>query len=231
MSSRRRRAVTPQDRRLIETAFSDPLSIPPDFKGWLESYLEPIFDRLGSAAGVRVPATIKSYDVSLPASPADEDLAVLVDSLTSPTYSWLFRYHAGSSNTDKWEALGPMPITKEPSALNFSQTPGTSYANLTNRVNFTVPRAGVYRVRTNGWLVLTGGAIAHLSLKKGSATALDGDSINTAAAINAVSSARGYAPMSLSASDVLELQLRTTTAAIAVTVAGAILEVSPIRVS
>jgi hypothetical protein len=50
------------------------------------------------------------YGTSLPASPADGQLAILVDSTTNPSYQWKFRYNAGSSSAYKWEFIGGPPL-------------------------------------------------------------------------------------------------------------------------
>src|SRR4029077_1979087 len=70
-----------------------------------------------------------AYGTTLPASPTDGQEAVLVDSVTNPTYQWRFRYNAGSSSAYKWEFVGG------PQIISF----GTA-ANL----GIVVPRAGDY---------------------------------------------------------------------------------------
>lgn len=52
---------------------------------------------------------VPSYGTSLPATPIDGEEAILVDSLTNPTYQWRFRYNAGSSSAYKWEFIGGSP--------------------------------------------------------------------------------------------------------------------------
>ena len=53
--------------------------------------------------------TITSYNTSLPTSPVDGQEAILVDSVTNPTYIWHFRYNAGSTSAYKWEFIGGAP--------------------------------------------------------------------------------------------------------------------------
>lgn len=66
---------------------------------------------------------------SLPASPTDKQQALLVDSLTAPTYAWLFQYEAGITDSYKWMWLGGAPLVT------------TSH---------TTVRAGIYRVMYGG---------------------------------------------------------------------------------
>lgn len=95
---------------------------------------------------VLVNQTPVTYATTLPASPFDGQQAILVDSVTAPTYQWWFRYNAGSSNTDKWEFVGGAPLT----ASNFasSTTASTTAADLAAGASptFTLPRSGAYIV-------------------------------------------------------------------------------------
>jgi hypothetical protein len=52
-----------------------------------------------------------TYGTTLPTSPADGDIAILVDSLTLPNYSLSFRYNNGSTVGYKWEYIGGTAIT------------------------------------------------------------------------------------------------------------------------
>lgn len=45
--------VSDRERQIIHQAFSNPLEIPPLFKGWLEGYFTALFDKLGAAAAVQ----------------------------------------------------------------------------------------------------------------------------------------------------------------------------------
>ena len=62
--------------------------------------------------GVPIPAS-PSYGISLPASPVNGQEAILVDSLSNPTYQWRFRYNAVSSSAYKWEFMGGAPAITE----------------------------------------------------------------------------------------------------------------------
>jgi len=92
------------------------------------------------------------YGTSLPASPFDGQEAILVDSVTNPSYQWRFRFNAGSSSAYKWEFIGgaaafnlfataetPLSV----SAWTWCQTPGP---------DITVARAGDYFVRVGAAL-------------------------------------------------------------------------------
>jgi hypothetical protein len=85
-----------------------------------------------------------AYGTSLPASPTDGQEAILVDSITNPTYQWRFRYNAGSSSAYKWEFIGGAPAMSAvdtSQAANFNGTWG-DFATVGPAI--TVPRAGDY---------------------------------------------------------------------------------------
>lgn len=86
-----------------------------------------------------------TYGTTLPASPVDTQEAILVDSLTAPTYQWRFRYNGLSTARDKWEFVGGaewMVITEGADTATWA-----GYANLPNGPSLTIPRTGVYNVR------------------------------------------------------------------------------------
>lgn len=87
-----------------------------------------------------------NYGTSLPGSPTDGDLAVLVDSTSSPTYQWLFRYHSGSSNTEKWEFVGGTSLVAEVATSQATGSLGSYLALATGGPTITIPRAGVYTI-------------------------------------------------------------------------------------
>ena len=87
----------------------------------------------GAAAG---------YGTSLPGSPSDGDEYILVDSTTTPTYQWRFRYNASGATAYDWEFIGgseKMLYRADDEAVGAA----TTWA-LVNGPNFTVPRAGIY---------------------------------------------------------------------------------------
>jgi len=106
----------------------------------------PAFIRISLAApisnapaGALVPV---QYGTSLPVSPVDGQEAILVDSLTAPTYSWRFRYNAGSSSAYKWEFVGGAPLHAEIFA-DETFTATSTWADTTGP-RITLPRAGDY---------------------------------------------------------------------------------------
>ncbi len=84
---------------------------------------------------------------TLPGSPADGDKAILVDSTTAPTYTWLFQYVSGISDANKWVFLGGSPLQAQ-STSNFDNAT-TSFVDVTGS-SLTLPRAGVYDIHAGG---------------------------------------------------------------------------------
>lgn len=123
---------------------------------------------------VNQPST--AYGTSLPASPYDTQLAVLVDNASTPTYQWMFRYNAGSANADKWEFVGGSPALAE--VVTDETTSSTTYAALTTAgPSFTIPRAGVYEISV-GFDVVSpdnSGGINMMSYDIGGTGAADAD--------------------------------------------------------
>ena len=90
------------------------------------------------------------YGTSLPASPFDGQEAILVDSVSNPTYQWRFRYNAGSTSTYKWEFVGGSPVILgkvNPNVLiDTSPAVGATAYHYPTGWAFTVPRAGDWDV-------------------------------------------------------------------------------------
>lgn len=156
--------------------------------------------------GVVVPITIGT---TLPGSPSDGQEAILVDSLTAPTYQWHFKYVAGLS-TNKWMFIGGSPALVVVAADETgSLTSG--YADLTTvGPQFTLPRAGDYEVDYRA-VTYTGGNMM-IGLKIGAAAVAIGDrygtrldpwstDTNTAMGLHGISRVAGAA-----ASTVLKMQ-------------------------
>lgn len=124
------------------------------------------------ASGVAVPA----YGIALPTTPVDKDVAILVDSLTLPTYQWTFRWNAGSVNADKWEFIGGIAGYKgiqETGTLE--TTASTTYVALTTPgPTFAIPRAGVYDIEL-GYQGGMGALFGMMSYDIGGTGALDDD--------------------------------------------------------
>jgi hypothetical protein len=97
----------------------------------------------GSIWAPATPSSAPAYGTTLPGSPTDGQEAILVDSITLPTYQWRFRWNAGSSNADKWEFVGGSAVVVEV-ATSETTTSATYAALATAGPSFTLPRAGVY---------------------------------------------------------------------------------------
>lgn len=108
---------------------------------------------------------------SLPGSPFDKQQALLVDSLTAPTYAWLFQYEAGISDANKWVFVGGSPAFAE---VDTSEgTTSTTYTDLTTvGPSLTMPRAGIYTVRASAGIEPdTAAGYGDVGLKIGAAAA------------------------------------------------------------
>ena len=92
----------------------------------------------GSAAPA--PAT------TLPNSPSNGQQAILVDSTSAPTYSWLFQYQSSAS---KWIFLGGAPLRNSADATANSAAASGVYSGALG-MSVTIPRAGTYDVRFGG---------------------------------------------------------------------------------
>ena len=86
-----------------------------------------------------------SYATTLPGSPSDGDLAILVDSTSNPTYKWLFRYNAAEA-TYKWECIGGNPLVVTTAAS--STRTNAAYGDLADAATptFTIPNAGDWQI-------------------------------------------------------------------------------------
>jgi hypothetical protein len=99
---------------------------------------------------------IVAYGTSLPGSPADGALAILVDSTSNPTYQWLFRYNAAEA-TYGWECIGGTPKVAVVSTTETAGGTANQWQDLaTTGPTFTLPLAGDYLLRWTATL-LTGG--------------------------------------------------------------------------
>jgi hypothetical protein len=127
----------------------------------------PAFIRASLAQPTIVPSPGQAipiaYGTSLPVSPVDGQEAILVDSLTNPSYIWRFRYNAGSASAYKWEFVGGAPLQAAVSAsLSFS---GTSFADIAGSPQIVVPRAGDYTVDVGGGLQLFSAGSADIDIR------------------------------------------------------------------
>jgi len=88
---------------------------------------------------------VVSYGTTLPASPTDGMEAILVDSVTNPSYQWRFRYNAGSTSPYKWEFVGG---AKAKVLIAASVAAATGWNAIAP--TFTFPRAGDYECSSYG---------------------------------------------------------------------------------
>ena len=100
-------------------------------------------------AGALLPV---QYGTSLPTSPVDGQEAIIVDSLTDPTFQWRFRWNAGSSSPYKWEFVGGAPYVR----YTWRASPLRPTPPLRNiGPSLALPRAGEYSL---AYAAFTGGS-------------------------------------------------------------------------
>jgi hypothetical protein len=119
--------------------------------------------------------------------------AVLVDSVSNPTYQWRFRYNAGSSSAYKWEYVGGAAAFNEVTAQEARPGGGTTYADIaTVGPQLTAPRDGVYDVAIGAHMLNdAGGGPAYMSYQIGATAAVDADCL-TCLQPNGVSAAGSW---------------------------------------
>lgn len=88
------------------------------------------------------------YGTTLPGSPGDQQMAILVDSTTNPTYHWQFRYNAGNSTSYKWEFIGGKSLRG--ALADISHANQTSYVMTNSPAATVAPVAGVYDIIITG---------------------------------------------------------------------------------
>lgn len=162
---------------LVRKVLSDPSLFPPEFKAWVPKHVEatPTI----KFQSYQVPDVAPTgYGTSLPGSPKSGQEYILVDSATSPTFQWRFRYNAGSALTDKWEFIGGSVMASDDGSD--VSTVSASYQDL-GGPGLTVPRAGVYYIQLfvgQSYNVFsTGAGLQRMaSAKLGAAAASDAES-------------------------------------------------------
>lgn len=106
----------------------------------------PIWD---TTLGRFIAMAPSGYGTSLPASPHDGKEFTVVDSTTSPTYQWTFRYNANSSHSHKWEFIGGTPKydgAAGGAVINTATQVGATGYYYQSGMHFTVPMAGTYLI-------------------------------------------------------------------------------------
>jgi Carbohydrate-binding module family 5/12 len=125
-------------------------------KGDVVTYQGKDYMAVNDSTGVTPPAAANpipagaSYGISLPSAPFDGQEAILVDSLTNPSYQWRLRYNAGSSSAYKWEFVGGAPLASEKTGIVMDMA-STAWVGVAVP-SLTVPRAGEYTVRFGCYL-------------------------------------------------------------------------------
>lgn len=95
---------------------------------------------------ISTPGGAQTYGTSLPGSPTDGQVHVLVDSATASTWQWTMRYNSARA-TNKWECIGsvPMTATSDGSAgAAGASTVWTNYASDTIACRLNLTYAGDY---------------------------------------------------------------------------------------
>ena len=151
--------------------------------------------------------TKTNYGTSLPSSPVDGQEAILVDSLTNPTYQWRFRYNAGSTSPYKWEYIGGKAKIFEDGGLS-SSAAGT-WQDIPG-MTFTLPRAGDWILEFGADMYAgTAGAYGKIAPSKAGAAPADRDTIadsSPAGSSGSNSHSRKVLATGLAASAVVKLQ-------------------------
>ena len=137
----------------------------------------------GGGAGV-------AYGTSLPASPVNGQEAILVDSVTNPSYQWRFRYNASSTSAYKWEFVGGSPWVLQSGSISSMTLSAWVIASTTN---FTLGRAGEYYVRIGGYLSNPGATNRQIQFGKAGVYGLPSLQFVIIPAVGATTSAVGGA--------------------------------------
>jgi len=118
-----------------------------------------------------------AYGTGLPTNPVDGQEAILVDSVTNPSYQWKFRYNAGSTSAYKWEFIGGTSVYAE--ITTSETTTATVYSALTTAgPTITLPRAGDYEVEIGAYMGNANANVqAWMSYDIGATGAVDADAL------------------------------------------------------
>ena len=119
-------------------------------------------------------ATAPGYGTTLPASPADGQETILVDSTTNPSYQWRFRYNATSTSAYKWEFVGgPLGQRNIDTGVAVSTT---GWQAAPGPVAIVVPRAGEYTSRYSSEMTVMGaGTLYVLTVSSTAGTLFPGE--------------------------------------------------------
>jgi hypothetical protein len=198
------------------------------------------------AQDVGIGAYPMSYGTTLPASPANGQEAILVDSTTAPTYQWRFRYNGSSGSTYKWEYLGGAPkiFSWDPggAAMNNAAFATASawywWVNPVGSV-FPVPRNGDYRVVCKMWTGNTHTSGQNLLIAAAATTTTPSIAVNnawlaqntTAASSDSTLSTAGYITALVAGTHSVGMAWQAAVTTTATALKGAYVEITPGRVA
>lgn len=182
----------------------------------------------GVFAGSPTPAT------TLPSSPANGQQAILVDSTSAPTYSWLLQYVSSAS---KWVYLGGASLFNE--VLTGQTQANSGYGDLaTVGPTVTVPRAGDYFVEIGATAQGTGVNVSgEMSYQVGATAPVDSDGVVYVVPSGGtntnlqVSGERTTKKTGLAASTAITAKYRNTSAGNSISWANRWMRVTPIVVT
>jgi hypothetical protein len=90
------------------------------------------------------------YGTTFPTTPVNGDQFVLVDSVSSPTYQWQFRFNASRSvDAFKWEFIGGSEILVDSGGSVFTQSAVGTFQAFGPSI--TAPRGGIVKVRVQAF--------------------------------------------------------------------------------
>jgi len=156
-----------------------------------------------------------AYGTTLPANPYDGQEAILVDSVTNPSYQWRFRYNAASTSSYRWEFVGGSPASSSVDALE-NVTSTTFVALTTPGPSITLPRAGDYTISICADIGPSTNDFGRASFDIGATGAVDNDGITVALGgtiTSATMSSRMMLRTGLAAGAALVMKYRAGTAA------------------
>jgi hypothetical protein len=185
----------------------------------------------------QIPLTVVSYGTTLPASPVDGQEAILVDSLTNPTYQWRFRYNAGSTSPYKWEFVGGSTLSAYVAAAEYRSAGG--YGDLqTVGPRVQLVRAGDYEAFAymnvaKGATAVAFTALAHLLLETQATTSPDCNfsGMGNASGQTSIRMTNEWNRLTTQAGEFLKLVYATNITSADISIGARLLTVRPIRVS
>jgi hypothetical protein len=178
--------------------------------------------------GWATPSGIIPVGLTLPGSPAIGDEAILVDSLTVPTYAWRFRYDSGITDAYEWLFVGGSPAEREIVTAE-SASSGSYVALTTAGPSFTLPRAGIYEVEVGAVMNCSAVTTGLMSYDIGGTGAVDADAARWSGAAGYVGSVSLKRVKTFASASALVSKYKSG-ASLSVTYGPRFMRVLPIRV-